>query len=61
MANRTHEQQTLCDRCQWAKDKCVSRWAKACYCTQYGIIISYPKERCKGFKHGQVSEQENRS
>ena len=48
---------SLCDVCKWAKDKENVRNVKACYCTEYGIIIAHRKERCTGFE---VRKQENR-
>ena len=48
-----------CDRCKWAKSKTQARNVKACYCIQYGIIISHPKKHCRGFIHGEVRQQEN--
>lgn len=38
----------ICEHCKNAKDK---RGA-ACYCVQYGIIIGYPKDSCRGFERG---------
>ena len=36
----------ICKTCRNAKDK----YKEACFCTQYGIIIGYGKEKCKGYK-----------
>ena len=40
--NRTN----LCKGCEYAKD----RFRESCYCTMYGIIITYGKEKCKGYE-----------
>ena len=36
----------VCRTCQHAKD----RFREACFCTNYGIMISYGKTKCKGYK-----------
>ena len=36
----------ICKTCQNGKD----RYKESCFCTQYGIIVTYGKEKCKGYK-----------
>lgn len=36
----------LCKGCRFAKD----RFRESCFCVQYGIIITYGKKTCKGYK-----------
>ena len=36
----------VCRTCQHAKD----HYKEACFCTNYGIMISYGKTKCKGHK-----------
>lgn len=36
----------ICKACQNGKD----RFKEACYCTLYGIIVTYGKTKCKGYK-----------
>ena len=36
----------ICKTCRNAKD----RYKESCFCTQYGIIVTYGKEKCKGYK-----------
>lgn len=43
----------LCKQCPYAKD----RHGEACYCTMYGYIVSFGKEKCHGYE--QVRKQEN--
>ena len=45
----------LCKGCQHSKD----RYKESCYCVQYGIIISYGKKACKGYKAKKKMEDEN--
>ena len=45
----------LCKGCQHSKD----RFRENCYCVQYGIIISYGKKACKGYKPMRKTEVEN--
>lgn len=38
-------EKNICKTCRNAKD----RYKEACFCTQYGIIVSYGKTNCKGY------------
>lgn len=35
----------ICKGCRHSKD----RFKESCYCTMYGIIITYGKSKCKGY------------
>lgn len=49
--NRPRVKDSLCHRCRWAKDKVKSADVDACFCVEYGFIVSHRKDRCKGFEH----------
>ena len=40
----------LCRTCARAKDHYSGKGAEACYCTQYGFIVSKPKYECRGYE-----------
>ena len=42
----------LCNTCKCAKDK----FRESCYCTKYGIIITYGKAECRGYEQVRESE-----
>ena len=44
----------LCKGCEYAKD----RFRDSCYCVMYGIIITYGKEKCKGYEPVKKQEEE---
>ena len=35
----------ICKTCNHSKD----RFKESCYCTMYGIIVTYGKNKCKGY------------
>ena len=35
----------ICKVCSHSKD----RFKESCYCTMYGIIVTYGKSKCKGY------------
>ena len=43
-------QDTLCNHCDWAKDRVNNRYVNGCYCVHYGYIVSRTVERCKGYR-----------
>ena len=44
----------ICKDCKWGKD----HFKDACYCVQYGYIVSKAKTKCGGYKpNEQVREQ----
>lgn len=59
MANRPRKKETICERCAWAKDKVNNPYVFACYCVQYGYIVSQPKDLCKGFMHCKPEGEED--
>ena len=38
--------QNICKSCRYSKD----HFRESCYCVQYGFIVTYGKEKCKGYK-----------
>ena len=36
----------ICKTCSHSKD----RFKESCYCTMYGIIVTYGKKKCKGYE-----------
>ena len=36
----------ICKACRNSKD----RFKESCYCTMYGIIVTYGKSKCKGYE-----------
>ena len=44
----------ICKICRNAKD----RFRESCYCVQYGIIVTYGKSKCKGYKPMTKKEME---
>ena len=64
MSDRPRVTDSLCRRCRWAKDRTNNQYVDACYCIEYGYIVSQKKQRCKGFKgyggpgNEQIPEQE---
>ena len=36
----------ICKACRHSKD----RFKESCYCTMYGIIVTYRKSKCKGYE-----------
>ena len=36
----------ICKTCNHSKD----RFKESCYCTMYGIIVTYGKSKCKGYE-----------
>ena len=46
------DRQNICNICRYAKD----RFRESCYCTMYGIIISFGKVKCKGYEQVRQSE-----
>ena len=45
--------QNICNSCKWSKD----RFRESCYCTMFGIIISYGRADCRGYE--QIQKQES--
>ena len=45
----------ICKTCQNSKD----RFKESCYCTQYGIIVTYGKGKCKGYDPFRKDDKEN--
>ena len=41
---------TLCNHCDWAKDRVNNQHVTGCYCTHYGYIVAQRKERCQGYR-----------
>ena len=50
---------TLCNYCDWAKDRVNNRYVNGCYCVHYGYIVSRKKEYCKGYRHRKEVEKSN--
>lgn len=46
------KENNVCRMCRHEKD----RFKDACFCTQYGIIVSYGKTACKAYKPKQKKE-----
>ena len=46
------KENNVCRMCRHEKD----RFKDACFCTQYGIIVSYGKTACKEYKPKQKKE-----
>ena len=44
----------ICKTCQNSKD----RYKESCFCTQYGIIVTYGKTKCKGYTPHQKKDKE---
>ena len=44
-------QDTLCNHCDWAKDRVNNVHVTGCYCVHYGFIVSKTKRHCKGYRH----------
>lgn len=42
----------ICKYCQHSKD----RFRESCYCIMYGIIVTYGKQKCRGFQ--QIGKEE---
>ena len=45
----------ICKACRHSKD----RFKESCYCTMYGIIISYGKKKCNSYERVKAKEEEN--
>ena len=50
-------QDTLCNHCDWAKDRVNNKHVNGCYCVHYGYIVSKTIERCKGYRHSTGREK----
>lgn len=48
---------TLCNHCDFAKDRVNNRYVTGCYCVNYGYIVSRQIERCKGYRHRKEVEK----
>lgn len=46
MVVRNERGLNLCKQCPYAKDS----YGDACYCTMYGYIVSFGKEKCRGYE-----------
>lgn len=44
----------LCKKCQYAKDG----FRDSCFCLEYGIIVTYGKTACNGYKFMRKTEDE---
>ena len=47
------EDSNICKTCQHSKN----RFKESCYCTMYGIIVTYGKRKCKDYE--QIRKQES--
>ena len=58
--NHAHTNENLCNRCAYAKDKVNNPYVSACFCTEYGYIVSHRTDRCRGYKflHGEENEND---
>ena len=45
----------ICKTCSHSKD----RFKESCYCTMYGIIVTYGKSKCKGYEPYHKKEEED--
>ena len=48
--NKAYQENALCPKCKWAKDKVNNCHVTGCYCTEYGYIVSHPKTQCRGYE-----------
>ena len=44
----------ICKTCSNSKD----RFKESCYCTMYGIIVTYGKNKCKGYEPFRKDKEE---
>ena len=49
------KESNICKACSHSKD----RFKESCYCTMYGIIVTYGKSKCKGYDPFRKDDKEN--
>ena len=49
------KESNICKTCRNSKD----RFKESCYCTMYGIIVTYGKSKCKGYDPFRKDDKED--